>query len=220
MPTWETIYSELLHLHGQRLSHALQPWEPELLLLLVISLAYLLLVEDWRLALLAWVSTGIAVGGLLVALLPVPWALSRTIAVALEDALLWMGARRWPHIRRGCCLGLWPRAAIVAITAIAAWQLRPYAHRFWLEPVHADAVLALVAAALLLLTLHGTTFHGTLGLLLLIQAGILVLAPLFIPRAWLYIITPIDVAVAAVGSMALASEGVAVRKRLEEGRRT
>ncbi len=213
MPVWTEAYQTLMMLHGSRLSHWLAPWEPTLLLVLLLALAYLILVEDWRLALLAWAIVGLMVGGLLVALLPVPWALSRTVAAGLDGALLWIGARRWPHPRRGRYQGCWLRGSATLVLALAAFQLRAYVHQFWLEPVQADAVLALLLAALLLLALHGTPFHGTLGLLLLLHAGTIVLAPLLMPRTWLYLLTLLDLALATAGSMAVASEGLWVRKR-------
>ena len=213
---WQTLLRTLTHVHWPVIPALLAGWGWAARAGLLIALALLVLWEDWRLTLLAWVATGVAVAALLVGLVPVPWALSRMLAAALDGALFWLAARRWPRpARLGPGGGVWLRLAALAVAVPVGWQARVYAHALWPDPLRADAGLALALAGMLLLALGGDTLHATLGLLLWLNATALFLASLPIPTDWFLLLTLLDITLSAAAAVGLASEGVAVRARRE-----
>ncbi len=214
--TWESVVSTLLNLHWPNMPRLVAQWEWPALVVLLVALGLLVLWEDWRISLLAWSAVGVSVTVLLVRVLPVPWALSRMLAAGLDGSLLWFGARRWPRARLRPGAGLWLRLPVMAVALLAGWQAQPYLHAAWPDAPRADAALALGAAGILLMVLKGDVLHGTVGLLLWLNAAVLALAAYPIPTDWFLAITLLDVVLAAAGSFGVASAGEAAAQFLRE----
>ncbi len=216
MPEWTRLFSALSHISQGHVKGSWTAWSSYVVVGIALLLAVMVLWDDWRWGMICWlgVSTGVTV--LLTDRLPLPWALSRLVAASVDGALLWLGARRWPRVPSGSRWGLLPRLALLSVGALITYQLREYTFLLWTDPIHADAVLVLLMGGMLLLLAGGNAFHGTLGILMFIHAGVLLLAPLPMPRDWIYPLTLLDVVTALVGSVALAGEGAWARAQLRE----
>ncbi len=215
---WQTLVQTLTDMRWPEVPTLVAGWEWAALSLLLAAVVVLVLWDDWRVALLAWVAVGVAVTALLTRILPVPWALSRMLAAGLDGALLWLGARRWPRPARVLPGGdLWVRLPALAVASLAGWQVLPYVHAFRPDVPRADAALVVLLGGLLLLALGGDTLHAALGMLLWVNAAALFLAALPIPSDWFLLLTLLDVLVAAGAAVSLASEGAAAAAHGGEG---
>ncbi len=203
----EVLWDVLVNTRWPEIPRLTAGWEWTALWGLIAAVVVLILWEDWRIALLAWVAVGTSVSVLLVRLLPVPWALSRLLIAGLEGTLFWLGARRWPRGPLRPSPGLWVRLSVLTFAGLASWQLLPYVRTLWPDPGRGAAVLVLFVAGFLLMALHGDGLHGTLGLLLWVNALILTLAQLPIPTQWFVLSSLLDLLIATVGSVGLSSEG-------------
>ena len=215
---WQTLIQTLANARWLQMPTLVAGWEKAALVSLIGGVVLLVLWEDWRLSLLAWVTVGGSVTLLLMKVVPVPWALSRLLAAGLDGTLLWLGARRWPRattLRPGG--GLWVRLPALAVAAVAIWQARAYVPTFWPDPTRALLALTLAVGGLLLVSLNGDTLHAVLGLLLWLNATALLLSTLPISTDWFLLLTVLDVALSSAGSIALASEGVGAHWRQKQG---
>ncbi len=213
MNVWEQIYTMLLEMRAPQVVTAVAPWEQRVLLVLALSLTFLIVVEDWRLNLLAWAGVGVTSALLLVTVLPVSWAVSRAVAAGMDGSLLWLGARRWSvrrPLRPGS--GLWVRIPVLAVALLVAWQVHTYVHLLTPDALRGDAMLLLFGGGVLLLALGGEGIRGPLGLLLLIYSGIFLLTLLRVPTMWFWALTVLDIAVGTVGGMTTASGGIWARQ--------
>lgn len=211
------MWEVLTRFQGDQLVTQVRQWEQTVLVGLVLAAVALVLVEDWRAALLAWAGASVAVALLLLALLPVPWALSRAVAAGLDGSILWLGARRWP-VRRWPWPGpgLLVRATLVVVSALVLRQGWPYVQVPQLDWTRNLALVVLVMTGLLTQALDGGTIKTALGLLLWINAAILLLGALRLPPDWLYALTLLDAMVALAGGHVLIGEGLWAYHRLTE----
>lgn len=192
------------------------------LALLTSALLLTILWDDWRVSLLGWGGAAVAAGLLLLPLWPAPWAISRTISMALEGTLLWLGARRWALPKHHIVpYGLSVRIPLLFILSLTMWQLHIY-YPFPSAPLPAMwAMSTFLIAGFVLLTTGGDAFHTTLGLLALLNAAVFALAPLPIPTDWLWSLTVLDLLIGVTGGMVVASGGIylqIVRSRWEKER--
>ncbi len=191
-----------------------------LLAFMLVGTLFMILWDDWRLSLLGWADLGITNGFLLLTVWPTPWALSRTVAMALEGSILWFGARRWPHgIYQTRPYSPFLRVPLLALYGLATWQLYPYLAPMPIPTSMLQATIILLGAGIVLLTTGGDLLHTTLGLLSLLNAMVFVLSSLPIPTDWVLPLTILDVSVGLIGGMGLASSGISAHAILKSGER-
>ncbi len=159
-------------------------------------------------------------GLLLLIVWPLPWALSRTIAMALEGAIMWFGAHRWPkNVHRLAPYSLTIRVPLLIIVALVIWQSYTYFSFISIPTPMLHAVLIFLGSGFVLLTTGGDILHGTLGLLSVFNAALFILAALPVPTDWFILFTILDLSVGLIGGMGVASHSAYVYSILRIGER-
>lgn len=154
--------------------------------LMGIMAAAIVIVRDWRSALLAYALQSVILAVLLTQRLPMEWALLQAIVGGLVAVMLFLSARqlggadqqargisreaRWPQLPS---LGLFRLLAVV-LAALVFITIRGQVHLPLVSTTFRDGILWLVMAGGLGLALHEEPLHAGLSLLTLL-GGILML---------------------------------------------
>lgn len=139
-----------------------------------VGAALVVIVRDWRAALLGYMSVSVMLALLLSQVILPAWALQQAVVGGLVAVMLYLSARQLQGVHPRRSVFAWPnmasltsfRVLAVGLAAVTFFVMRERVAVPAVEPLFRDALVWLTLMGLLGLALHEEPFHAGLSLLI------------------------------------------------------